>query len=99
MQKYFILQLNENNGKKLFRSYDDVCKKYGNVNIDDYDIVYSGDIDDTRLSEPLLDELFRIFNISKPDDFHGHSLSVSDIIYVKGTGFYYVDDYGFKKLR
>ena len=99
MQKYFILQLNENNGKKLFQSYDNICKRYGNVNIDDYDIVYSSDIDDTQLSEPLLDEIFRIFNIGLPTDFKGHSLSVSDIIYVKGKGFYYVDNYGFKKLR
>lgn len=99
MQTYFILQLNENNHQKLFWSYDDAIKKFHNVNINDYDIIYSGEIDDTNIESSLLDQIFRIFNIERPQDFRGHSLSVSDIIYIKGKGFYYVDDYGFKKLE
>ena len=32
----------------------------------------------------LLEEIFRIFNINKPEDFKGHSLSVEDIVEIKG---------------
>ena len=32
----------------------------------------------------LLEEIFKIFNVSRPEDFKGHSLSVEDIVEIKG---------------
>jgi len=50
----------------------------------------------------VLEELFQMFNISRPQDFEGHSLSVSDVIALKRNGevsVHYVDSIGFKDLQ
>lgn len=50
----------------------------------------------------LLENVYAAFNISRPEDFSGHSLSISDIVALKGTddiAYYYVDDIGFKNLK
>ena len=42
-----------------------------------------------------------MFNLSRPQDFEGHSLSVSDVIALKRNGeisVHYVDSIGFKEL-
>ena len=49
----------------------------------------------------LLEELFQMFNLSRPQDFEGHSLSVSDVIMLNQDGkisAHYVDSIGFKEL-
>ena len=46
--------------------------------------------------------LFQTFNLSRPQDFEGHSLSVSDVIALKRNGevsVHYVDSIGFKDLQ
>ena len=63
----------------------------------DYSLVYSG------MAEPgeTLDSLYEKFNLFRPEDFTGHSLSVSDVIVWndgKEKKAYYVDSYGFKEL-
>ena len=68
----------------------------------DYDRVYEcttaglglANVPDSRLKE----EIFRVFNIDKPADFKGHSLSVSDVVVLDGAA-YYVDVYGFKRIE
>ena len=48
-----------------------------------------------------MDELYETFNIRRPEDFRGHSLSVSDIVALKQNGVvscHYVDSRGFKAL-
>ena len=46
----------------------------------------------------ILEKVYRVFNIDKPADFKGHSLSVSDVVTLDGAA-WYVDVYGFKKLE
>ena len=46
----------------------------------------------------LKEEIFRVFNIEKPADFKGHSLSISDVVVLDGMA-YYVDVYGFKRIE
>ena len=49
----------------------------------------------------MLDYLFEKFNIDRPSDFVGHSLSVGDVIVVYDgieKKSYYVDDFGFTEL-
>ena len=49
----------------------------------------------------MLEGVFTKFNIDRPEDFTGHSLSVSDVIAVKKNNcitYYYVDSVGFKQL-
>lgn len=63
----------------------------------DYRIMYIGTLDQTE----TLDTLFQKFNIDKPEDFEGHSMSTSDVIIIKRDGemkAYYVDSIGFKEL-
>ena len=49
----------------------------------------------------MLEELYAKFNVSRPDDFTGHSLSVSDIVALRQNGVvscHYVDSIGFQEL-
>ena len=46
-------------------------------------------------------QLYQKFNCARPLDYHGHSLSVSDVIALKRNGkvsVHYVDSIGFKEL-
>lgn len=45
-----------------------------------------------------LEAIFQKFNIDRPEDFKGHSLSVSDVVVVGGDA-YYVDKAGYKPLK
>ena len=49
----------------------------------------------------ILESLYARFNLDRPENFHGHSLSVSDVIALKQNGrlsCYYTDSFGFEKL-
>lgn len=70
-----------------------------------YDLVYSGALSPTlaanRTPEAILEGLYVRFNLNRPDDFCGHSLSVSDVIALNLNGqmeCYYTDSFGFYKL-
>ena len=48
--------------------------------------------------------MYRKFNLDRPRDFQGRSLSVSDIVEVKNSktiedGFYFCDSFGFQKVE
>lgn len=80
-----------------FESFDYLMKNGIKCDIRNYDLVYSGHM---RPNETL-ENLFYKFNMERPEDFKGHSLSVSDVIIVKERGksiAYYVDSFGFKQL-
>ena len=70
---------------------------------DDYEMMYEGNWDDISGSsaEMKLQNIFTKFNTDHPEDFKGHSLSVSDVITVgneNGYTAYYVDSFGFKEM-
>ena len=54
--------------------------------LSNYDVVYQGVI--ARRKENVLEQLFRIFNMHKPSDYLGRSMSVSDIVEVDGQMYY-----------
>ena len=63
----------------------------------DYKMVYAA----PWLPTITLNDIFERFNINRPDDFHGHSLSVSDVIVINRTTetkAFYVDSFGFEEL-
>ena len=63
----------------------------------DYRMVYAA----PWMPTITLDNIFERFNIDRPEDFRGHSLSVSDVIVInRGAEItaYYVDSFGFQKL-
>lgn len=83
-----------------FESFDSLAKQGVTPDIANYDLVYEGRIADVTDSPDLrmqLEELFHKFNMERPEDFTGHSLSVSDVVVVKNQAFY-VDTFGFRPL-
>ena len=64
---------------------------------EDYKLVYVGEL----LGNMSLDDIFERFNIDRPEDFRGHSLSVSDIVVLndgeKVTA-HFVDSISFEQL-
>lgn len=97
--KYEIWQLKS---KEVVRAYgwDSYEKNRDRFNKDDYHCVYKGDLnvhDDYCDFLKLCDDLFMRFNVGVyPDDYKGHSMSVTDVIVFPNTNAaYYVDEFGF----
>ena len=68
------------------------------VNPEIYDLVYESNVDCKNL-----EDVFRMFNLAHPEDFRGHSLSVSDVVEIGegeaiAKGFYFCDSFGFQKV-
>ena len=100
--KYKILQLQDiQKVKYAFMDYD-FAKKH-KFKLADYKVVYEGevplDLNNRKIKEVflILDSLFTTFNVHRPKDFVGHSLSVSDLIQLDND-IYYVDSVGFQKV-
>lgn len=72
--------------------------------IENYEIRYRGNLTTGKRSVPqpeLLEQLYQKFNCAQPMDYHGHSLSVSDVILLNQAGkisAHYVDSIGFREL-
>lgn len=98
VHKYSILQLNDTDDSivrsKMFMPYDLIKDKF---NICDYDNVYEGTIEGDN-DIVMLEELFEIFNIRHPEDFHGHSLSTSDLVKLDDS-IWYCDSFGWKAIN
>ena len=67
-----------------------------------YDKVYEGDMSTINVRGNTvgdkLEAVFVKFNINRPEDFTGHSLSVSDVVVMDDKA-YYVDKVGFQPLK
>ena len=97
--RYAIYQINEDGAARenLFMSYE-FNQKHGNpVTGGDYHMVYSG----VFWPEESLNSLYEKFNLRHPENYMGHSLSVSDVVMVQRNGrteAHYVDSFGFQEL-
>ena len=99
MRSYQIYQLKDTNENKdvRFCGLDEMKRQAGPVNVNRYDAVYAGDMPPGM----DLESLYLRFNTNTPDDFRGHSLSISDVIVVSSDSYrraYYVDVFGFSEL-
>ena len=97
--QYGIYQITKGSpGEKYLFFGTEFINKHGlEVSGQDYSLIYSG----TAEPGETLDSLYEKFNLFRPEDFTGHSLSVSDVIVWndgKEKKAYYVDSYGFKEL-
>ena len=76
--------------------------KYGlKPNAEHYNIVYTDTLPAYQNIHVFLESVYSRFNIDRPEDFKGHSLSVSDIVAIRQAGVvscYYCDSVGFQKL-
>ena len=99
---YAILQMNDSVEGMQFMRYDFLQSQGFNPEINFYDTVYAGPLNtQSQDIDLILDNLFMRFNVERPEDFTGHSLSVSDVIALQRQNevkYYYVDSVGFKEL-
>ena len=99
MKRYYLFQLPHNH-KDLFRHHSEDRK----VDLGDYVPVWT-DVCDEGQDESdaeICEKLFEKFNVAHPQNFAGHSMSVSDVVMIqdgKARSYYYCDSVGFKKIE
>lgn len=97
--RYAIYQLKDDEDLREYQFSDsEYLQKHGMyVDRENYNRVYRG-----RLKEnETLEDIYERFNENHPQDFHGHSLSVGDIVAVKQDGKItanFVDTVGFTEI-
>ena len=80
-----------------FMNMDYLESKGISVNRENYDLVYTAPLEDGT----NLEDIYTKFNIDHPDDFRGHSLSVSDVVVLHQNGentSHYVDSFGYREV-
>ena len=96
---FLIYQLSKNVSSDLrFASLDKLKEPPCRT---DYIPIYTGELERDDDQIVTLENLYRRFNIDRPADFTGHSLSVSDIVAIKqgdAVSYHYCDSIGFKEL-
>ena len=102
---YLVMQLQQDADPVLrFAAMRYLNKQNIAPSIENYEILYRGNLPEGKRSVPqaeLLEQLYQKFNCDRPLDYHGHSLSVSDVIMLNQDGkisAHYVDSIGFKEL-
>ena len=100
---YAILQLrsNEDTVYELFASMKELERMGLSPDIDHYEVMYTEELPAYENRFQFLEDIYARFNMDRPDDFKGHSLSVSDIVVMKEgerVSSWYVDSFGFKEL-
>ena len=100
---YAIYQLKRNDSTTdiRFMNSEYLQEKGVEPQYENYELVYTGALTKDGSQLEKLEDLYRIFNIEHPQDFTGHSLSVSDIVALKQAGvvsYHYVDSIGYKEL-
>ena len=102
---YLVMQLQQDADPALrFASMRYLNKQNIAPSIENYEILYRGNLPEGKRSVPqpeLLEQLYQKFNCAQPMDYHGHSLSVSDVILLNQAGkisAHYVDSIGFREL-
>ena len=97
--KFIIYQLKEGPEARnyIFEPLERLEAMGLTVDRDNYREIYSGPLSD----KDTLSSLYERFNINHPEDYRGHSLSVSDVIALQRDGhltFHYVDSFGIVEL-
>ena len=103
---YMVMQLRHDEKilDERFASMRELHRRGKTPDPEHYEVTYYADLPAMWQDVPdneVLEELFQMFNLSRPQDFEGHSLSVSDAIALKRNGevsVHYVDSIGFKEL-
>lgn len=92
--KYQLLHLKADKMRELsFLPYNE--EKF---DLNNYKVVYEGQIESDCSTIEILEHLYERFNISKPADYNGHSLSVSDVVVLDNVA-YYCDSFGWERIK
>ena len=94
-----IYQLKDGDGMRdyHFEPYDRLQAAGLSVEATNYNLVYTAEL----TPGTSLEDIFTRFNIDRPEDFKGHSLSVSDIVVLHQNGentAHYVDSIGYRDV-
>lgn len=101
--RYAILQLrySDETAERRFLSIKNLKDLGMEPEIDHYELVYTAPLLPYKDHNVMLEEIYTKFNVARPEDFTGHSLSVSDIVAIQQNGVvtcHYVDSIGFMEL-
>ena len=105
--KFGIYQIRDGDDARKYRfsSIDELEAQGLTIDRDRYRLIYATPIADRIefLSDryPVLNKIFNTLNMDIPEDFHGHSASVSDIILLKWgdqASAHYIDSFGFVEI-
>ncbi len=83
-----------------FEPYERLLKAGLKPDFKTYDKMYEANVSmlSGKSTGEKLESAFYVFDQERPEDFKGHSLSVSDVVVLDDTA-YYVDSVGFKPLK
>ena len=98
--KYTIMQLKDiRQCDYSFMGYDFAIEH--DFKLKDYVEMYESDIpvEDGESLQHVLDSIFTIFNIFRPEDFTGHSMSVSDLVRLEDGRIFYCDNCGWTEVK
>lgn len=96
---YDIYQLKDFSGRRdyAFEPLDRLRGVQRKVDMQNYEKVYSG----AMFPSENLESIYTRFNVDRPEDFKGHSLSVSDVVVIRQRGqetAHYCDSFGFAEV-
>jgi hypothetical protein len=83
-----------------FESFESLQSRGLGVDRSNYELVYTGELS-LRDTLTNLHKIYETFNADRPEDFAGHSLSVSDVVVLQWRGnvtSHYVDNFSFQQL-
>lgn len=100
--RIYQINLNRDTNHVAFRGLSTLERLQGSSDIDRYiyDLVYEGSV-----AASSLDDICGFFNNILPDTFHGHPLTISDVIEIVSpdstieSGFYFFDHAKFEKIE
>lgn len=96
MIEFAIYQLKDMRGTEYGFMRWEFAKAQG-FDLNHYESVYESTLTRSyRSTSEILEDLFYIFNMQRPEDFQGHSLSVSDLVKITDNGsvsYWYCDSF------
>ena len=99
--KIYQINIDRDYNRVAFANLEALERYQGTSEIDStiYDEVFSGTVDCSEL-----EDVYRMFNVDRPEGYTGRSLSVSDVVQITAgrdpaPGFYFCDSFGFEKVR
>ena len=109
--KYGIYQLKHNpeldhlrfEGTESLKRMGITKDNFDVIKPENYELIYVGELSELQeqTQGETLEAIYEQFNIAHPEDYRGHSLSVSDIVVLHQNGknsAYFVDSFGFTRL-
>ena len=92
------------NTERLFLCYEETVRHFGAVDLSRYFTADYGTVEAS--SQPAAcEKLYEIYNVNRPEGYHGRSMSVSDVVVLWNNetdppqrGRWYCDSFGFRLL-